>query len=109
MPLDSMSDYFSFASALDFLNIFSSDPEFIFTSNNVNLEFFNDNFLFHYFSKNEIPVLHDINLDQEFFNIIPSSLLTNLSEITYEKNDSLKLIKFFPDYTTHEILTHLEI
>jgi hypothetical protein len=100
---DSLTDYFTFANASDVLgwnsaHMLSEIPVYmpywttsIWNFNDVNLTFTNA----------------DINTTQFYTNI--NEFVSNLANVVYLKNDSLKLSYFFPEYFNQENIINLEL
>jgi hypothetical protein len=82
---------------------------------------FNDNVIFkNGFSSNTLSYnpyyftdinffFNDVELNENSSYFLPKEFLDNLANLTFSKNDSLKIINFFPGFDTHEMLTCLEI
>jgi hypothetical protein len=50
-----------------------------------------------------------INFEDTTLNLLSKEFLCDLTNLTLIKNDSLKILNFFPGFETHDMLACLEI
>ena len=115
--LDNVTDYFTFANIKDL----AYSDYFLPINDALLLNKFNENVIFkdsfcsnilsfspYYFT--DISFFYnDIELKSNTISILPSEFLNSLTTLTFTKNDTVKIINFFPGFDTHKMLSCLEI
>ena len=101
-PWHGLTDYFSFANAVDSLNIYNNNSIILMPNieyyTNLKINFTCENLLF---SNANI-------LESQFMNV-NSSLVNKLSDLVFVKNDVLKIVNFLPNLSLNDSLEHLEL
>merc|ERR1712078_904191 len=115
--LDNITDYFTFANITDLIH----NEYFSSIYNALLINQFNENVTFNNgFSSNILSYnpyyftdinlfYNDIELTNNILCFLPKEFLCNLTNLTLTKNDTLKIINFFPGFDTHDMLACLEI
>lgn len=115
--LDNLTDYFTFVNAINlsetnYLLTLTKDitiEKYSYVLNSLGNLNFDTNFINFYYVENDSLFFNKINLEEFMIDFINIDFFNKLTNLTFIKNDSIKLINFFPGENVQDTLTFLDI